>query len=107
MAIKPLPTGLSIECFHRFVCPVFTPYFRTWIRAKPGLGNLDNLVNAFRTPPLPGKKIEFSVASALIPDIPASEMHGKNKWSKSMFPLVKHGEEYRVVESVSSEFKQD
>ncbi|KAK8570041.1 hypothetical protein V6N13_002743 [Hibiscus sabdariffa] len=75
--------------------------------SQPGLGNLDNLVNAFRTPPLPGKKIEFSVASALIPDIPASEMHGKNKWSKSMFPLVKHGEEYRVVESVSSEFKQD
>ncbi|KAK8570089.1 hypothetical protein V6N13_002787 [Hibiscus sabdariffa] len=28
----------------------------TWIRAKPGLGNLDNLVNVFRTPPLPGKK---------------------------------------------------
>ncbi|KAK8982386.1 hypothetical protein V6N11_037556 [Hibiscus sabdariffa] len=66
----------EVEEFQSVIWAVFTPYFRTWIRAKPGLGNLDNLVNAFRTPPLTGKKIEFSVASALIPDIPASEMHG-------------------------------
>ncbi|XP_039020963.1 homeobox-leucine zipper protein MERISTEM L1-like [Hibiscus syriacus] len=46
----------------------------TWVRAKPWLGNLDDLVNVFRTPPLPGKKIEFSAATAVIPDIPASEM---------------------------------
>ncbi|XP_039003810.1 homeobox-leucine zipper protein MERISTEM L1-like [Hibiscus syriacus] len=77
----------------------------TWVRAKPGLGNLDDPVNVFRTPPLPGKKIEFSVATAVIPDIPASEMvaiimHVNNKWSKSLFPLVKHGEEYRVIGSL-------
>ncbi|KAK8982360.1 hypothetical protein V6N11_037531 [Hibiscus sabdariffa] len=84
----------------------------TWIRAKPGLGNLDNLVNVFRTPPLPGKKIEFSVASAVIPDTPASEvvttmMLVKKKWSKSMFPLVKHGEEYKAVECLQNLSKTD
>ncbi|KAK8506147.1 hypothetical protein V6N11_059842 [Hibiscus sabdariffa] len=57
----------------------------TWIRAKPGL---------------------------VIPDIPASEMvtimmHVKNKWSKSMFPLVKHGEVYRVVECLQNLSKTD
>ncbi|KAE8686058.1 protein PHR1-LIKE 1-like isoform X5 [Hibiscus syriacus] len=46
----------------------------TWVRAKPGLGNLDDLLNEFRTPPLPGKKIELSVATAVVPDIRASEL---------------------------------
>ncbi|KAK8494000.1 hypothetical protein V6N11_037538 [Hibiscus sabdariffa] len=73
----------------------------TWFRAKPGLGYPDNLVNVFRTPPLPGKKIEFSIASAVISDIPASEM------VTSMFPLVKHGEEYMVVECLQNLSKTD
>nr|KJB11045.1 hypothetical protein B456_001G238000 [Gossypium raimondii] len=46
----------------------------TWVRAKPRLGNLDDLVNEFRTPPLPGRKMEVSVATAVIPDVLASEM---------------------------------
>ncbi|KAB2075460.1 hypothetical protein ES319_A07G222600v1 [Gossypium barbadense] len=46
----------------------------TWVRAKPRLGNLDDLVNEFRTPPLPGRKMEVSVATAVIPDVLASEI---------------------------------
>ncbi|KAE8686112.1 putative Protodermal factor 2 [Hibiscus syriacus] len=77
----------------------------TWVRAKPGLGNLDDLLNEFRTPPLPGKKIEFSVATAVVPDIRASElvaimMHVNTKWSRTLFPFVKHAYEDRVTGSI-------
>ncbi|KAK9013393.1 hypothetical protein V6N11_041403 [Hibiscus sabdariffa] len=71
----------------------------TWVRAKPGLGNLDDLVNMFRMPPLPGKKIEFSVETAVIPDTPASEMLDI-MMNVSLFPFVKLGEEYIVRGSV-------
>lgn len=46
----------------------------TWVREKPRLGNLDDLVNEFRTPPLPRRKMEVSVATAVIPGVLASEM---------------------------------
>ncbi|KAL4377613.1 hypothetical protein GQ457_02G004110 [Hibiscus cannabinus] len=76
----------------------------TWVRAKPRLGSIDDLVNIFRMPPLPGKKIEFSVETAVIPDTSASEMldimMNVNRWSKSLFPFVKLGEEYTVRGSV-------
>ncbi|KAK9039205.1 hypothetical protein V6N11_024039 [Hibiscus sabdariffa] len=76
----------------------------TWVRAKPRLGSIDDLVNMFRMPPLPGKKIEFSVETAVIPDTSASEMldimMNVNRWSKSLFPFVKLGEEYTVRGSV-------
>ncbi|TYG62672.1 hypothetical protein ES288_D07G250400v1 [Gossypium darwinii] len=77
----------------------------TWVRAKPCLGNLDDLVNEFRTPPLPGRKMEVSVATAVIPDVLASEMAemmtlSSNLWSKLLFPLVKHVEGSNVVGSL-------
>lgn len=46
----------------------------TWVRMKPGLGSLDDIVNEFQTPALPGKKLESSVATAVIPNVRASEM---------------------------------
>ncbi|XP_040972679.1 homeobox-leucine zipper protein MERISTEM L1 isoform X3 [Gossypium hirsutum] len=77
----------------------------TWVRAKPRLGNLDDLVNEFRTPPLPGRKMEVSVATAVIPDVLASEIAemmtlSSNLWSKLLFPLVKYVEGSNVVGSL-------
>ncbi|XVF32331.1 hypothetical protein REPUB_Repub17cG0072600 [Reevesia pubescens] len=67
----------------------------TWVRMKPGLGYLDDFVSEFRTPALPGKKLEISVATAVIPNISASAMANmmiSKNWSKSLFPFINHGE---------------
>ncbi|XP_021281083.1 homeobox-leucine zipper protein PROTODERMAL FACTOR 2-like [Herrania umbratica] len=71
----------------------------TWVRMKPALGSLDDIVSEFQTPALPGKKLESSVATAVIPNVRASEMvtmlmNVNKNWSKSLFPIVNYGEEY-------------
>ncbi|XWS36489.1 hypothetical protein CRYUN_Cryun20dG0089400 [Craigia yunnanensis] len=79
----------------------------TWVLMEPALGNLDDILSEFRTPALPGKKLEFSVATAVIPNISAlgmvaMMMNVSRNWSKSLFPFVNYGEDYQPKRSLQN-----
>ncbi|XVE77975.1 hypothetical protein DITRI_Ditri13aG0107100 [Diplodiscus trichospermus] len=93
----------KLQCVNNYCKAAYLEVMRmakeacTWIHALPTLGNLDDIVSEFRTPALPGKKLEFSVATAVIPNISAVEMANmmlkvNKNWSKLLFPFVNHGE---------------
>ncbi|XP_058222208.1 homeobox-leucine zipper protein ROC1-like [Rhododendron vialii] len=64
---------------------------KTWVVATPALGSLDEYVQMFRGPPLPGKRVHCSTHSEVVrihPDHLVSIMMDADKWASSLSHIV-------------------
>ncbi|KAI8574363.1 hypothetical protein RHMOL_Rhmol01G0348000 [Rhododendron molle] len=64
---------------------------KTWVVATPALGSLDEYMQMFRSPPLPGKRVHCSTHSAVVridPDHLVSIMMDADKWASSLSHIV-------------------
>ncbi|KAG5567383.1 hypothetical protein RHGRI_002812 [Rhododendron griersonianum] len=64
---------------------------KTWVVATPALGSLEEYVQMFRSPPLPGKRVYCSTHSAVVrikPDHLVSIMMDADKWAASLSHIV-------------------